>query len=313
MAKKKKKEEEIEELEFEEEEDDLDLEDLEEEEDDDEDDDEEEIVDEEEEDDEEAEEEEDDEEETEEEDDEEETEEEDDEEEAEEEEDEEEEEEEEEDEEEETEEEDDEEEEVELPKEKARFPGKKIKPKKKRAGSGGGARVNRLVIDGQDTVVPIAFKPFLKGLAKFGKVLHKKSITAVTLGKDGPNFCSIAREAKEGTIYLWLNRSVIDDENYFQPKSKADKKLCDFWTKPYKAVKVSVAKDNIDGGLGIVEEYAEWFSKNVVGSKKKEEVKEEPKKETKKKKSKKAEKKVEKKKEGKKKTSKKKGKGKKKK
>jgi len=173
-------------------------------------------------------------------------------------------------EEEEEEDEDEEDEEEELPPETARFPGKKIKPKKTGKGGGGGPRVNRLVIKGEQTVVPISFKPFLSGVEDFGYVHHKKSITGINLGgKDGPLFCSIAKQATENQILLWLNKSVIDDENYFRPKKKSHRKMCDFWEKPSKTVKVVVSKDAIDDGLAIVEEYVAWYKKNVGGTKKK--------------------------------------------
>ena len=164
--------------------------------------------------------------------------------------------------------------EEELPGEEARFPGEKIAPQKSKR-AGGGAKVSRLIIGEKQTVVPLAFKPLVRGLEKFGKVVHKSSITAVLLeSKDGANFVSIVPQLSTAeTTNLWLNQSVKGDA-VFAPSKKSLQKMCTFWEKPRRAVRVIVTKDTIEEALAIVAEYATWFKANAMSTaKKKEETK----------------------------------------
>ena len=170
------------------------------------------------------------------------------------------------------------------------FPGKKIKPQKSGKG-GGGVRVNRLEVSGEKTVVPIALKPLLEKLKKFGKIEHKKSITVLFV--DNTNCVSIVPQHSTNDITnLWLNKSVKDG-NDFSPKLKAQKKMCSFWDSNKRAVRVEVHKDKVDEAIEIVEQFIAWFRKNVVSAKPKkkaENVEKKSKKDKKDKKSKKVEK-----------------------
>jgi len=136
-----------------------------------------------------------------------------------------------------------------------------------------------LEVKGQKTVVPIAFKPFLKMLEQFGKVVHKKSVTPILLGgKDGANFVSIVLPGStDSTLCLWLNKSVKGDDK-FSPKGKNLKKMCSMWdAQPRPAVKVTVGKDQMDEAIEIIGQFAKWFKKYASAApKKKAEKKEKP-------------------------------------